>query len=80
MLVREIVSSPAVTIGSAGTVRHAANTLRGQGFTALPVLDNDGPLIGIISEADILHDRVESDERRRRAELPRHPRPGNTAD
>jgi CBS domain-containing protein len=78
MLVREIMTSPAVSISSAASVDHAARTLRTRGFTALPVLDDDGRLIGIITEADVLEGRVEPDERRRHPELPRRPRPGDT--
>ena len=78
MLVREIMSSPVVTISSASDTAHAAETLRCHGFTALPVLDVDGRLIGIVSEADLLDGRVRADDRRRRPEQPQHPRPGNT--
>jgi CBS domain-containing protein len=78
MLVREIMSSPAVTISSASTVRHAARTLHDRGFTALPVLDEDGRLIGIVSEADLLDGRVEPDDRRRRPDRPHRQRRGDT--
>ncbi len=78
MLIRQIMSSPAVTISSASTVQHAASTLRSRGFTALPVLDDDGRLIGIVTEADLLDGRVEPDERRWRAETIRHRHRGAT--
>ena len=78
MLVREIMTSPAVSVSSASSVVHAAHMLRSRGFTALPVLDDDGRLVGIVSEADILEGRVEPDARRRRAALPRHLRRGDT--
>lgn len=78
MLIREIMSSPAVTVSSASSVRHAAGMLRDRGFTALPVLDDDGRLVGIVSEADLLDGRVQPDARRRRADLPPHPRRGDT--
>lgn len=78
MLVREIMSVPAVTISAASSIQHAARTLRSRGFTALPVLDEDGRLIGIISEADILDGRVEPDDRRRRAGRAGRPRRGDT--
>jgi CBS domain-containing protein len=78
MLVREIMSSPPVTISSASGVAHAADTLRSRGFTALPVIDDDGRLIGIVTEADLLDGRVEPDDRRDRPEQPRHLRRGDT--
>jgi len=77
MLIREIMSSPAVTISSASTVQHAASTLRSRGFTALPVRDDDGRLVGIVTEADILDGRVEPDARRATG-LPRHRHRGDT--
>src|SRR6478752_7205998 len=77
MLIRQIMSSPAVTISSASSVQHAADTLRSRGFTALPVLDDDGRLVGIVTEADILDGRVEPDARRSTG-LPRHRRRGDT--
>lgn len=78
MLIREIMSSPAVTVSSASTVRHAAAMLRGRGFTTLPVLDGEGRLVGIVSEADLLEGRVQPDAGRRRAELPPQLRRGDT--
>jgi len=78
MLVRELMSSPPVTIDSASDVANAAETLRRHGFTALPVLDDDGRLIGIVTEADLLDGRVEPDVRRGRPERPRHLRRGDT--
>lgn len=78
MLIRQIMSSPAVTISSASTVQHAASELRSRGFTALPVLDDDGRLIGIVTEADLLDGRIEPDGRRPRAETDRRRRRGDT--
>lgn len=77
MLIREIMSSPAVTISSASTVQHAASTMRSRGCTALPVIDEDGRLVGIVTEADLLDGRVEPDERRPH-DLRRHRRRGDS--
>lgn len=79
MLVREIMSNPAVTTSSASGVDHASTLLRSHGFTALPVLDDGGRLIGIISEADILQGRSARDDRRPGAAgLPRRRNPDDT--
>jgi len=77
MLIRQIMSSPAVTISSASSVQHAAGTLRSHGFTALPVLDDDGRLVGIVTEADILDGQMEPDALRPTG-MPRHRRRGDT--
>lgn len=42
MRVRDIMSSPVVTVTVVTTVKHAAALLASNGFTALPVLDDDG--------------------------------------
>ena len=79
MLIRDLMSSPAVTISWASSVEHAASVLRSRGFTALPVIDQDGRLVGIVSEADVLDGRVPADPRRRRSSGPARPgRPGGT--
>lgn len=65
MLIRELMSSPAVTVSWASSVEHAADVLRGRGFTALPVIDEEGHLVGIVTEADVLDGRVPPDPRRR---------------
>lgn len=76
MLIRDLMSSPAVTISWASTVEHAASVLRSRGFSALPVIDEDGRLVGIVSEADVLDGRVPPDPRRRGPSGPNPVRPG----
>lgn len=66
MLIRDLMSSPAVTVSRASSVEHAAGIMRSRGFTALPVIDDDGRLVGIVSEADVLDRRVAPDARRQR--------------
>jgi CBS domain-containing protein len=46
MQARDIMSSPVVTVTPDTTVKYAAKLLSAHGFTALPVLDADGRLIG----------------------------------
>lgn len=63
MQARDIMSSPVVTVTPDMTVKHAANLLSAHGFTALPVLDADGRLIGVVTEADLVRDRFPRDAR-----------------
>lgn len=44
-------------------MQDAAALLAGRGFTALPVVDDDGLLIGIVTEADLVRDRFPRDAR-----------------
>ena len=68
MQARDIMSSPVVTVTPGMTVKYAANLLSAHGFTALPVLDADGRLIGVVTEADLLRDRFPRDARYRQGE------------
>jgi CBS domain-containing protein len=65
MRARDIMSSP-VTLAREGTsVKEAAALLADNGFTALPVVGDSGELIGIVTEADLVRDRVPRDPRAR---------------
>lgn len=61
MLVREIMTSPAVTIRPIDEVAEAARVLNRLSLTTLPVVDHDLRLLGIISEADVIgsHGRLD---------------------
>lgn len=67
MRARDVMSSPVVTVTTSIAVKQAAELLAGNGFTALPVLDDDEKLIGIVTEADLVHDRFPRDARYRSA-------------
>ncbi|MFC3897418.1 HPP family protein [Lentzea rhizosphaerae] len=54
MRARDIMTSPAITVIPQVPVRGAAALLVSHGFTALPVVDDDRRLIGIVTEADLL--------------------------
>ncbi|GLY49852.1 CBS domain-containing protein [Lentzea sp. NBRC 102530] len=54
MRARDIMTSPAITVTPEVPVRGAAALLVSHGFTALPVVDDDKNLIGIVTEADLL--------------------------
>lgn len=63
MKIGEVMSSPAVVVGPDSKVTDVAVLLAGKGFTAVPVVDGNGALIGIVTEADLLDDRLRSDPR-----------------
>ncbi|MEU6753842.1 CBS domain-containing protein [Spirillospora sp. NPDC046719] len=63
MLVREAMTSPVVTIPRTATVRQAVRVLHEHDITALPVVDGNGRLVGIVSEMDLLRGAFEADPR-----------------
>jgi len=73
MLVRELMSTPAVTVRPDASVKEAARQLTEHGITAMPVVDGAGALVGVISEADVIRDTVLPDQRA-------HERPVHLAD
>src|SRR6478672_6890497 len=57
----EIMSTPAVSVTARTSVRRASIILREHGFSALPVIDHVGTLVGVVSEADLIKDRFSGD-------------------
>ncbi|RIJ78215.1 CBS domain-containing protein [Nakamurella silvestris] len=58
MHIRDAMVHPVVTVRADAPVGEAAQSLVRNGFTALPVTDDDGSLIGIVTEADLLTDTL----------------------
>ncbi|MEO6089423.1 MAG: CBS domain-containing protein [Umezawaea sp.] len=54
MRAHDIMSSPAVTVTPDVSIREVAGLLSTHGFTALPVVDADQHMIGIVTEMDLL--------------------------
>jgi CBS domain-containing protein len=52
--VTEIMSFPVMSVDPEATISEAAQLLVEYGISALPVLDSNGELVGIVSEADML--------------------------
>jgi CBS domain-containing protein len=50
----QLMSKPAITITADATVARAARTLTEHGIKRLPVVDDDGRLVGIVSRKDLL--------------------------
>jgi CBS domain-containing protein len=62
----DMMTSPVVTIGPEASVRDAAWTMLTHRISAVPVLDGQGRLVGILSEGDLLR-RSETGTQRRRS-------------
>jgi CBS domain-containing protein len=82
MLVREVMSSPAVHVSPESPLKEVLGLLDEHQITSLPVLDEDGHLVGVISEADVLRDSVLPDRRahERSVELTVPPSPMRVTD
>src|SRR5687768_2845248 len=52
-----------VTVGPMTSAKYAAERMARSGFAALPVVDDEGALIGIVAEADVLRHRLPEDPR-----------------
>lgn len=63
MLVRDVMTSPAITVRDTATVKEATILLDRHSVTALPVVAEDGSLVGVLSEADVVRDLVLPDQR-----------------
>lgn len=63
MKVREIMTRDVATVHADDSVRHAADVLTERGVTSLPVLDDDDRVIGIVSEIDLIRNRMPHDPR-----------------
>jgi CBS domain-containing protein len=75
MFVREVMTSPAVTIRPGEEVAEAARILDRLSITSLPVVEEDGRLVGVIGESDVIGRLTTSQEIRssthRRADVAR---------
>jgi CBS-domain-containing membrane protein len=58
----ELMTAPAITVGPDASVAEAARRLHRHQIKRLPVLDPAGPLVGIVSRADLLKVFLRSDE------------------
>jgi len=55
MKARDVMVSPVITVNENDTVRDVARILLAKHISGVPVVDRAGKLVGIISEADLLH-------------------------
>jgi CBS domain-containing protein len=63
MLVREIMTTPAVTVGLEDPPREAMRLMTSAHVTMLPVVDASDALVGVLSEADLLRPALGADSR-----------------
>ena len=61
MKARDVMTSPVITLRPDAPVPAAAALLCAHGFTAAPVVDAVGQLVGIASEADLVRGRIARD-------------------
>jgi CBS-domain-containing membrane protein len=81
MRAQDVMTRLVVTVTPETTVKYAASLLASHGYTALPVVDDDDRLIGIVTEADLVRDRFPRDARSRRGDDEDQVPPGsNVAD
>ncbi|MFL6123607.1 HPP family protein [Actinophytocola sp.] len=63
MRARDIMTTRVITVRPETPIKESAALLAANGFTALPVVDEEDRLIGIVTEADLVRDRVPRDPR-----------------
>ena len=62
---RDVMTSPVITVEATTTVKEVARLFLERRISATPVLDDQGKLVGIVSEGDLVHRSEISTERRR---------------
>ncbi|GAA1024620.1 MULTISPECIES: CBS domain-containing protein [Amycolatopsis] len=72
MRARDLMTSPAETVRPWTSADEAAELLAERGFPALPVVDDDGRLVGIVTQAELGRDRAPGQPRASRRR-PYHP-------
>jgi len=65
MRATDIMTSEVITVEENATVQAAAELMAEHGISALPVVDKDTRVIGIVSEGDLLHRAETATEQRR---------------
>lgn len=63
MRVEHAMTKPVITLPPATPVKKAAELMSAKGFTVLPVVDEAGELVGVVSEGDLLAERLPADAR-----------------
>jgi CBS domain-containing protein len=65
MLVRDVMTTGVVTVTPKASVKEATELLDAHHITALPVVDEHGRLVGVLSEADVLREGLLPDPTKR---------------
>jgi|SRR5215471_4064736 len=66
MRAMDIMTSEVITVGEDATVPEVARLMAERGISAVPVVDRENQIVGMVSEGDLLH-RTETGTERRRA-------------
>jgi len=64
MNAHDVMASPVVTVKPYSSVREVAQLLLSRRISAVPVVDDQGMLVGIVSEGDLMHRAEAGTERR----------------
>ena len=65
MKARDVMTSPVITVGPTASVKEVAQLFLERRISAVPVVDDQDKIIGIVSEGDLVHRSEISTERRR---------------
>ena len=65
MKAHDVMVSPVITVKPSFSVREVAKTFLGRRISAAPVVDDQGKLVGIVSEGDLMHRAEAGTERHR---------------
>ena len=63
MQVRDVMTRDVLTVGPETSAKYAAEVMATRGFAAIPVVDDQDHVLGIVAEADVLRDRLPEDPR-----------------
>jgi CBS-domain-containing membrane protein len=63
MRAKDLMTSPVATVHPQTPAKEAARLLTVHGYTALPVVDGEGDLLGVVTEADLIRNRILPDPR-----------------
>ncbi|GAA3336537.1 CBS domain-containing protein [Amorphoplanes nipponensis] len=83
MRAKDIMTTPVHVVWQNAPIESAAELMTGKAVTALPVVDAQGALVGIVSEGDLLWHRVPGDPSahlRRDVDMAPQRRPGTVAE
>jgi CBS-domain-containing membrane protein len=70
MLVRDVMTTEVVSVAPQASLKQATELLDSHSVTALPVVDDRGHLVGVLSEADVLRDGLLPDPTKREIRTP----------
>lgn len=63
MQARDVMTRSVITVRGRDSIHRSAELMTTHRVTSLPVLDDDDRVVGIVSEADVIRDRMPSDPR-----------------